>query len=530
MPVWLRTQGWAGRGLGFLFGGLGVLGHAPLHLWPLGLVSFALLFIRLLHTAQTRPGFKAGFGTAFWHGLGYFGLGIFWIGSAFIARGPAFIPIMPPMVLGLAALLALFWAVAGGIFARSQLKGLHAAIFFTAAMSLAELARGHLFGGFPWNLPGYIFEAGSRPSQIASLINIYGLSWIVLFISAALGLLMHRRHRIAGGIIAVLGLAGLYGYGHMRLSSAQITMAENVNIRLVNVPFSQAEKFDPEKSRDIVNKFLTVSVAPGLEDVTHLIWPEGAVNGLAMESEALLYAMGRELSAIDSTPPVWIMNSLRLQTRPHPRSGDIISDYFNSSVAITYGATGTPTIAAYNDKHRLVPFGEFIPGGKWLESYDFPLVSTALASMTPAPEKRLADFPGLPRLSPQICYEADFPGLTPIDKARPVQLILNQTNDAWYGKTWGPAQHANIARYRALEEGLPMVRSASNGLSAIIDPYGRIYKSIPRDDLSHIDTGLPNSLRKTRQTRLIIFFNCLINLLIFGMYIINRRELGLRQI
>ena len=528
VPFWLQYAGWRARLFSVLCGALAVPAFAPLHIWPLGLLSFALLFMRLQHASSSGATPKAGRSIAFWHGIGFFGAGVFWVGSAFIVRGASFIAIMPFMVLALAIALSLFWAVAGGVFIRLRLSGLRAALGFTAIFTLAELARGHLFGGFPWNLPGYIFEAGSHPSQIAAYINIYGLSWIVLFISACLGLFLVANHRLKSGVLGLIILGILFGFGYIRLSQSKVILEDNVNLRLVGVSFSQADKFDPEKSFHIVNQFLMTSLAPGIEDVTHLIWPEGAVNGLAMENEPLLAAMGRELVGIDDTPPVWIMNSLRLETLPHPRKEGMIENYYNSSVAITYDALGYPMIAAYNDKRRLVPFGEFFPGGKWLETFDFPIVSTALASISPAPKKTLVDFPGLPKTSAQICFEADFPGLTPQDRSAPAQLIINQTNDAWYGQTWGPHQHANIARYRALEEGLPMIRSASNGLSAVIDPYGRILARVDTGNMSYVDTALPKAIQKKRVTKRFIWGLVLINFLITCILSLSRRELGLR--
>ena len=511
---------------------LAVLGHAPLHLWPFAVISFAWLFLRLCYVSEVRPTFKAGFSTAFWQGLGYFGAGIFWVGSAFIARGPAFIPIMPFMVLGLAALLALFWGLAGSLFVRahrprSKTTGPVAVIGFAAIFILAELARGHIFGGFPWNLPGYIFEAGSRPSQIASVVNIYGLSWAVLLLSGFAALILRAKTRLIGGVVSFALLAGLFGYGHLRLSQAEVKMVEDVKLRLVSVPFHQSDQFDPETSVAIVNDFITASMAPGIEDVTHLIWPEGAVSGLAMDDAGLLGVMGQSLISADNTPPVWIMNSLRLESRPNPRGGDVISDYYNSAVAVTFDARGIPAIAGINDKHRLVPFGEFFPGGKWLEQFNVPIVSTALASITPAPTKTLTDFPGLPRLASLICYEADFPGLMPIDNSNPAGLILNLTNDAWYGRTWGPAQHANIARYRTIEEGVPMVRVAANGLSGVIDPYGRIvHKDISLGEV-YVDVDLPRAIYKLRYTSKIIFFVGLINLVFFCLFLFLR--LGSKQ-
>jgi len=309
-PRLLRSEGWSGRFLGLAFGAVAVLGHAPFHLWPLTLISLAFLFGRIQSAAMEDMSRRAAFSVGFWWALGYFAAGIYWIGSAFIERGPAFIPLMPFMVGGLACLLALFWGVAGAYLVRARFSGLAAVLSFTAAFTLAELARGHLFGGLPWNLPAYIFEAGSAPSQMARWVNAYGLSAIVLLISAALGQVIFWRKGLWPILLATLPMVGLYLIGYMRLSGAIVETVPDVKIRIVSVPFKQSEKLNPESSVEIVNAFIRESVAPGLEDVSHLVWPEGAVNGLALENEALLKAVGQSLVSVDDTPPVWLMNSL----------------------------------------------------------------------------------------------------------------------------------------------------------------------------------------------------------------------------
>ena len=532
----LRHEGWTGRATGLALGAIAICGQAPLHFWPVTLMCLAVLYLRLNYASQSAKPRKAGFHSAMWFALGYFGVSIFWVGSAFIARGPAFIPIMPPMVIGLAALLAVFWAQAGAIYAQGLAKtshvkmgnaGLWRVLAFTSLFFLAEFARGHLFGGLPWNLTGYIFKAGGAPSQIAIWINIYGLTWLVLFFAACLGhaasvliwpqQASSQKPAFIAGLTACLGLIGLFSYGHLRLSGANHDMVEGVKIRIVSVPFDQAEQFDPQRSLEITRQFLTQSLAAGVEDVSHIVWPEGAVLGLAMDDYALLQAMGRGLVQYDDTPPVWLLQSLRYDSQADPKTGKIAEHYYNSSVAIEFDAFGNPKISGYNDKHRLVPFGEFIPGGAWLQSH-LPVISAGLTSMTPAPRKALSSFPGLPRLSAQICYEAIFTGSTTIDKDDPARLILNQSNDAWYGNSWGPWQHANMAKYRAIEQGLPMIRVASNGVSGIINPYGRLNKSLSSHDLSHIDEQLPKSLKINKNTKVITLILGLLNLLISLMW------------
>ena len=519
-PPWVPTAllhigGWRGRFTGLALGALAVLGLAPFHIWPLMMISLAFLLARLVLAGQeTRP-IKAGFSVGFWHALGYFLAGTYWIGSAFIARGPEFIPIMPPMILALGTLLAFFWGLAGAIFARFRPQSMVALPLFFSLFFLAEITRGHLFGGFPWNLPGYIFEAGRPISQFASIGGIYGLSALVFVLGAFLygGIFRHQKRAYLAAFLILLG--GVFTHGYLRLSGAEIHYVEDVNLRIAHIRFDQKDKLDPQASVNIVNAFLTQSLAPGIEDVTHLIWPEGAVTGLAIENESLMSVMGYELSQVDVTPPIWLLNSLRLVQRQDARTGETIDDYYNSSVAVRFSARGIPSIAAFNDKRRLVPFGEFIPGGKWMEARKVPVISTSLLSISAAKIKTLATFPGLPKVSPQICYEIIFSGLTPRPKNGPsAEWILNQSNDAWYGDSVGPMQHANMSRFRAIEEGLPVIRAASNGVSGIIDPYGRYKESVTPKKSRFIDGKLPKKIQTPPFRGDFNYLLTLINLLI----------------
>ena len=514
-PALLRITGWRGRFTGLALGAVAVLGLAPFHIWPLMMVSLAFLLARLILAGEEERSTKAGVSVAFWHALGYFLAGTYWIGSAFIARGPEFIPIMPPMILALGALLAFFWGLAGGLFARLRPQGIIALPLFFSLFFLAEFTRGHLFGGFPWNLPGYIFEAGGPVSQFASIGGIYGLSAFVFVLSALLYGGLFRRQKLAYLAAFLVLFGGVFTAGYLRLANAKVEYVEDVKLRIAHIRFEQKDKLDPQASVNIVNAFITQSLAPGIEDVTHLIWPEGAVTGLAIENEPLMSAMGYELSQVDVTPPIWLLNSLRHEQRPDPRTGATIDDYYNSSVAVRFSARGVPSIAALNDKRRLVPFGEFIPGGKWMEARNVPVISTSLLSISAAKIKTLATFPGLPKVSPQICYEIIFSGLTPRPKNEPsAEWILNQSNDAWYGDSIGPMQHANMSRFRAIEEGLPVIRAASNGVSAIIDSYGRYKDSVTPKKSQFVDGKLPKKIQSPPFKRFFNYLLALINLLI----------------
>jgi len=249
----LKTTGWRGRFVGLVLGALAVLGQAPFHFWPLTLFCFAILLARLKWASGVERRTRAGFSAGFWFAFGYFMAGTYWIGSAFIARGPEFIPIMPPMILGLGMLLAFFWGAAGAGFTKLRPKGFVSLLAFISFFFLAEFARGHVFGGFPWNLPGYIFEGGKAMSQAASIMGVYGLTWFVFAMSALLYLIMFSEKRLESFLVLVIAIGSIFSFGTMRLNSVNIDYVDDVTLRLVQVRFTQKDKFNPEKSIEIVN-------------------------------------------------------------------------------------------------------------------------------------------------------------------------------------------------------------------------------------------------------------------------------------
>ncbi len=489
----LSWRKWPARIALFLLGALAVLGQAPFHIWPVSLICFAVFFAAIIHLKNTD---NSAFWMSLWFALGYFLAGTHWVGEAFIARGPEFIPAMPPMVLGLALLLAVFWAIAGWAYQGWAANGARGEFALIGFFTLAELARGHVFGGLPWNLPGYIFPAGSPISQIASLIGAYGLTFLTIAAAIMIAQRFLDLKNIRALVTFLLGFIAVFGFGIWRLDNAEITHHENVKLRLIQFPFDQADQMEPDTSIQIARQFIRLSLAPGLDDITHLVWPEGAVPGLTLENEGLMIAMGDMLSTSTQTPPIWLLNSLRHEEELSD-DGELIDHYYNTSAALSVDPLGQIKIEAYNDKYRLVPFGEIIPGGRFVENLGAKTLSTALASITPAPQKELARFPGLPMVSPQICYEVVFPGLTPAGTdSEQAEWIFNQSNDAWFGGSIGPYQHANITAYRAIETGLPIIRSASNGVSGVIDPYGRYAAKLDPDEEGVLDVALPNAISR----------------------------------
>jgi len=475
---------WRDRCIDILIGALGVLALAPFHVWPIMLFSLAAFYVRLF--SRTTP--SEGFSSGFWVGFGYFSTGMIWIAQAFFERGAAYIPLIIPLVLGLFILLALFWGAAGWTVTRLNIKPLWRVPAFVCAIWLAEFTRGHLFGGFPWNLHGYAFDAGTALSQSASFIGIYGLSLIVLVLGALLGQ-AHLSRSVKPAALGALLLAGNFGFGAWRLSQAEIDYVQDVRIRLVHTPFRQNEMMDRRNSITLTNRFFENTLSAELNSITHIVWPEGAVRGLAMENREFLSVFPNALGeTYEDKLPYFLFSSIREQWAPN-RDGNIEELYFNSAVIAGF-ADNSPAIVGFADKKRLVPFGEYVPFSKLFAKIGFEGIA---ASFTPAPDKSVSAFPGLPPVSVQICYEVIFSGLT---EGQP-EIILNQSNDAWFGNWHGPAQHAAITRMRAVEEGVPILRSAANGWSGTIDGYGRwIERMGPKTD-GHLDVALPKTINPT---------------------------------
>ena len=409
---------------------------------------------------------------------------------------------MPFAVLALCAGLAVFWGLAGLCYIWGVNRKTHSvwrAGIFAGVFFIAEFARGHVFGGFPWNLPGYIFPAGKPISQLASITGIYGLTAFVFMLSGALALLIAPRQgpnnkRIwVPFLAAITCLTLIFGYGMVRLGGAQVQYVDGVNLRLVHANIPQRDKFDGAKYVQNANTYLRLSRSTGFEDVTHIIWPEGAIPGEILKDQGLMEAINELFRSRRGPAPVFITQTLRSEqpaqnTKPQ---------YFNAATAISFPQGRPATMTPFYDKQKLVPFGEFIPGGDLVEALGLESLSSALESMTPGKSGDVPLLPGLPPASLQICYEIIFPGFTtrtpPMSGERP-QWILNLSNDAWYGNSTGPRQHINQARYRAIEQGIPVVRATSGGISGVIDSYGRQVSHLGLGQEGALDTKLPTAI------------------------------------
>jgi apolipoprotein N-acyltransferase len=432
-------------------------------------------------------------GAGWWLGFGYFVAGLWWMGAAMLVEADQFAWALPLAVFGLPAVLALFPA-AGFAAARLLWSTGGARVFALAAgLGASEWLRGHLFTGFPWNDFGMALAGAGPMAQTASLVGLYGLDILAIVIFAAPATLIDRRPRGAGRIngtmlgatvLAMLMLA----YGAFRLGANETEYVEGVTLRLMQPNLPQDAKFRPENGPKILRHYLALSEGAtearpsGLAGVTHLIWPESAFPYVLSNHPEAVTAIARALKG-----RVLLTGAARAEGEGGGRRGRI----FNSIEALQ-----GETILAFYDKVHLVPFGEYLPLEELLRPLGINHLVPGIWDRGAGP--RLLAAPGLPPIAPLICYEAIFSAETiqPNAAERP-RLFLNVTNDGWFGHTTGPYQHLAQARLRAIEEGLPMIRVANTGVSAIIDAYGRILQSLPLGQEGVIDGRLPKEAAST---------------------------------
>jgi apolipoprotein N-acyltransferase len=491
-----RLSPWGTR-LWALCAGLAAgLAHPPFGVLP-GLLGYALL-LAALDTEAPRP-LRSAFFRGWLAGLGYFASGVWWVVEAFLVDAAAHGWMAPFALILLAGGLALFWGLAAVLYRWLAPPGMSRVLVFAGCFALLEWVRGHIFTGFPWNLPGETWAAGSAPSQAAAVLGAYGLTWLTLALGAGPAVLfdpVDRKRRALAGALGVGALASLYAFGLGRLSHAFQPGPDAPQIRIVQAMIDQKEKWRPENLRLIFQTYVGLSQRPAVKPPQIVVWPEGALPAVIDDLLAPSSPYGPALVAAFTEGQTLLMGANRVEVAA---GGDV--RYYNSLVAMRREGGGLRITGVY-DKHRLVPFGEFLPFGE---------VATRIGvrSLVHMPEDFTAGRPpapvapwGVPAVQPLICYEALFPGFTrqatKRSGIRPA-WILNISNDAWFGQTSGPLQHLNLASYRAIEEGLPIVRSTPTGVSAVIDAYGRSQPEarLGLGRLGVIDAPLPPALKPT---------------------------------
>lgn len=495
---------WAARGGAVLAGLAAAFAHPPWGLLP-GLLGYAAL-LRLCDDAGPVRPLRSAFFRGWLTGAAYFAVSTWWIGEAFYVDAKDQAWMAPFAVALMAAGLALFWGAAAALYRALAPRGAGRLLVFAGALTGCEWLRGHLFTGFPWDLPGETWRAGSAVSQVASLVGAYGLTWITLAVAAAPGLgwrgLGWRGSGPRWAIgAAALALAGAYAFGAWRLDHAQTAPAPGAPLVRIVQPDTAETAQTPDALARILKRYLDLSTQPAARRPDVIVWSEQGLP--AALGDYLASGTWTEAAIQAALQPGQTLITGGFRVAPAP-PGAYAPDgvlYFNSLVALRRDAAGLAMTALY-DKHRLTPFGEYLPLGRYLAPLGVQQLVHVGQGFSPGPVPRPVATPGLPAFQPLICYESLFPGFTRdgarLAGRRPA-WIVNLSDDAWFGVTSGPWQHLNLASYRAIEEGLPMVRATPTGVSAAIDAYGRPLpgKLLTEDASGVIDVVLPPSLAPT---------------------------------
>jgi len=472
--------GWRRLLLAGLLGVVAAAALPPVYAVPLLVPAFCGALWLLEGAAGGRQAAITGW--AF--GTGYFSAGLYWVGIAFLVDAERFGWAMPFAVGGLAAGLALFPALGFWLThlaaRRWGLTGIARLFAFAGAWLLGEGLRAWLLTGFPWNLLGTVWAFDPAPMQPAALGGVWLLSLITVLAAGAPAALTaaSRRPRLQAAVallLLALPLAG-WGLGAWRLAEAPALGSDAVagaRLRLVQPSIPQALKWRADQRQAHLRLLAELSLSPGGAAPTVIVWPETAVPYLLAAEPRLRQELARLV------PPGGYLITGAPRVDPANPEGEI----WNSLHALD----DSGAVVATYDKAHLVPFGEYTPLRSLL---GLAKLTVGTRDFSAGPGPKTLELPGLPGFSPMICYEVIFPGAVKVPAPAP-RWLLNLTNDAWFGDSSGPYQHFAAARLRAVEEGLPLVRAANNGISAVVDSYGRVVDQLSLNDRGIIDAELP---------------------------------------
>ena len=492
----ILADGWTRRLIAFASGAVGAIALAPFDFVPAALVQMIAAVWLIDGSAGLGPNggswrasLRAAFGAGWWWGFGYFIAGLWWLGVAFLVDADRFAWLLPLGVIVVPAGLALFPALGFAMARAIWPAGGARVLALAAGLGASEWLRGVVLTGFPWNDLGMMLGTDLTLAQIASIGGLHALTFLTIAIFAAPATLADGRGGARPIVVAGLALAAIAAFGAFRLHGGPTDVVRGVKLRIMQANIAQGEDFNPANKDVILGEYLALSdratspTTNGVADVTHLIWPESAFPFLIARDP---HALARIADMLHGGATL-ITGAARAEREP----GDRRDHYFNSIQVIDRAGT----LLNRYDKVRLVPFGEYMPlASLWDRIGLTQFVHVPGGFDAGRQAQPLLSVAGLPDARPMVCYEAIFPDEVGalIGGARPRPgFILNVTDDAWFGLTPGPHQHFAQARLRAIEQGLPLVRAANTGESAIIDPKGRVVAALPLGVEGVLDGPLP---------------------------------------
>lgn len=488
-------------------GSLMTLSYPPFSTIPICAIVFAIAFLYINNSVKPFSSFKEMFVLG-----GFFGLfSTSWITNSLLINGSSRFGIAAMGIyFGMFLFFGIFFACPTYLAVKLRPKGIQRLLLFSALFVIFEWIRSWVATGFPWNLLGNIWTPVLPILQITHIIGIYGLSLLTVYVFCSIALIPKIKPLFLG----LVCLGGVYCYGYWRLYTLEEKDVLGVRIRVVQPTIPQTYKWDDTKEDENLDKLIRLSNKNN-SDITHVIWPETAVSFLIELDEI---RRGRFISAVPQGGTL-ITGGLRLI----PTRNNLPYTPKSNSVFVINGDTAK--IIDFYDKKHLVPFGEYIPA----PFKKLPFLKT-IVSVPPSDlyvdkdtPKKNTFIPKTPKASVLICYEAIFSGKVSPSNERPGWLVV-VSNDAWYGISHGPYQHFSMAQIRAVEEGLPLFRSSNNGISAAIDPYGRILAQLPLGSSGFLDAPLPVALPQTLYSKYGIKIPLSLCFLMISLSFLKKRE------
>lgn len=453
----------------FIAGAILALGFAPFSFWPVLCISLPVLYEGL----SRAPSLRAALGRGFFFGYGFSIAGCYWIAYSLLVEADKFAWLIPFTVLGLTAVMALWWVAFAYLYYKLRRQNwFWDMVNFALLWVLVELLKTYGIFAFPWNLLGYVFADTLVVAQFAHIAGIYGVSIIAIMVGL-LPVIIWRQHYRAFYI--VVPLLAVVAYGVIMLQSP-VKFTDTV-LRLVQPNIEQSQKWDRQFAQDVMQRLRALSLLPaadGRPQPDMVIWPETALPFSIIDS-AGWQRVSKQFVPEHATLVTGMVR------REHYSGGESL---YNSMLVVKDGRL----LAGY-DKKQLVPFGEFVPFRGIL-----PLqkITHGIQDFSPGVVPTTIALEGGINFGIFICYESIFPNHVD-NMGNKLNLLINITNDAWFGDSPGPYQHLAMARMRAIEQGAPLARVANTGISALIDPYGRVSSKLSLNVSGVIDHPLPQA-------------------------------------
>ena len=473
----------------FLLGGLTILSFPPYNITFINFFTFSiLLFLIFLIKKRTQSKYRKKKSTRYFFYLGCaFGFGFFLFGNYWITisltHDEMFTDLIPLALILIPLFLSLFFGLAVLLIGGFAEKKITFVLLFSLVFSTFEFIRGIIFTGFPWNLISYSWSWSIETIQILSAIGTYSLSLIsITFFS--IPFLFFQKKILKKNIFFLLFFIIIFGinysYGIMKLNKVNYNLDEKLNIKIISPNFSLKD-YNTQSEEFQLKRLIKVS-DPKEDEKTLFIWPEGIFYESYLEDIKKYKDLFIEKFSENHLIILGINNFFIDESMEDEK-------YFNSLVVLN---NKLEIISLYN-KVNLVPFGEFLPFENIFSKFGLKKITRGYSSFSPGTKREIISLGNKfndKLILPLICYEIIYSGKIKNRNQFP-DLIVNISEDAWFGESIGPYQHFSKAIYRSIEEGIFVARSANKGISAFIDPNGRVLKSLNTGESGNIQLNFP---------------------------------------